>query len=41
MARTSLFLNLGRAELTHVCRPQAVIYDVKHVLEQGLADGSL
>lgn len=35
------FLSLGRAELTRVCRPQAVIYDVKHVLEQGLADGSL
>uniref|UniRef100_UPI00405714DD nucleotide sugar dehydrogenase n=1 Tax=Candidatus Electronema sp. TaxID=2698783 RepID=UPI00405714DD len=35
------FLSLGRAELTRVCRPQAVIYDVKHMLEQGLADGSL
>ncbi|MGR0481433.1 MAG: Vi polysaccharide biosynthesis UDP-N-acetylglucosamine C-6 dehydrogenase TviB [Candidatus Electronema sp. V4] len=35
------FLSLGRAELTRVCRPQAVIYDVKHVLEKGLADGSL
>jgi UDP-N-acetyl-D-galactosamine dehydrogenase len=30
-------LSLGRS----VCRPQAVIYDVKHVLEQGLAEGSL
>lgn len=35
------FLSLGRAELTRICRPQAVLYDVKHVLEQGLADGSL
>uniref|UniRef100_UPI004056DF4E nucleotide sugar dehydrogenase n=1 Tax=Candidatus Electronema sp. TaxID=2698783 RepID=UPI004056DF4E len=35
------FLSLGKAELTRICRPQAVIYDVKHVLEQGLADGSL
>lgn len=35
------FLSLGKAELTRVCRPQAVIYDVKHVLKQGLADGSL
>jgi UDP-N-acetyl-D-galactosamine dehydrogenase len=35
------FLSLGKAELTRACRPQAVIYDVKHVLEQGLADGSL
>ncbi|WP_420208594.1 nucleotide sugar dehydrogenase [Candidatus Electronema sp. JC] len=35
------FLSLGRAELTRICRPQAVIYDVKHVLEKGLADGSL
>ncbi len=35
------FFGLGKAELARVCRPQAVIYDVKHVLETGLADGSL
>ncbi|WP_417915194.1 Vi polysaccharide biosynthesis UDP-N-acetylglucosamine C-6 dehydrogenase TviB [Candidatus Electronema sp. JM] len=35
------FFSLGKAELARVCRPQAVIYDVKHVLEKGLADGNL
>jgi UDP-N-acetyl-D-galactosamine dehydrogenase len=35
------FTNLGRAELARICRPQAVIYDVKHLLAKGLADGSL
>jgi len=35
------FSSLGRTELERICRPQRVIYDVKHVLEKGLADGSL
>ncbi len=35
------FFSLGKAELARVCRPQAVIYDVKHVLESGVADGNL
>ncbi len=35
------FSGWGAAELHRICRPQAVIYDVKHVLEKGVADGSL
>ncbi|MCW5199393.1 nucleotide sugar dehydrogenase [Desulfobulbus sp. F1] len=35
------FASLGRAEMARICRPQAVVYDVKHLLEKGLADGSL
>ncbi|WP_417910343.1 nucleotide sugar dehydrogenase [Candidatus Electronema sp. PJ] len=35
------FSGLNQAAFARICRPQAVIYDVKHVLEPGLADGSL
>ena len=35
------FFSIGKAELARLCRPQAVVYDVKHLLEKGLADGSL
>jgi UDP-N-acetyl-D-galactosamine dehydrogenase len=35
------FSSIGRVELERICRPQAVIYDVKHLLEKGLADGTL
>jgi UDP-N-acetyl-D-galactosamine dehydrogenase len=35
------FVGWGAAELTRICRPKAAVYDVKHVLEQGVADGSL
>jgi UDP-N-acetyl-D-galactosamine dehydrogenase len=35
------FSGLNQASFVRICRPQAVIYDVKHVLEPGLADGSL
>ena len=35
------FSSWGRTELRRICCSQAVIYDVKHVLEKGLADGSL
>ncbi len=31
----------GHTELSRICRPQAVIYDVKHVLKKGVADGAL
>jgi len=35
------FFSLDKAALARICRPQAVIYDVKHLLEKGIADGSL
>jgi UDP-N-acetyl-D-glucosamine/UDP-N-acetyl-D-galactosamine dehydrogenase len=35
------FFSLDKAALARICRPQAVIYDVKHLLKQGVADGSL
>jgi UDP-N-acetyl-D-galactosamine dehydrogenase len=35
------FFSLDKAELARICRPQAVVYDVKHVLGKGVADGSL
>jgi UDP-N-acetyl-D-galactosamine dehydrogenase len=35
------FTRLTAAELRALCRPNAVIYDVKHALPQGVADGSL
>jgi UDP-N-acetyl-D-galactosamine dehydrogenase len=35
------FTRFSPDELRALCRPDAVIYDVKHVLPQGVADGSL
>ncbi|MCI5145629.1 MAG: nucleotide sugar dehydrogenase [Candidatus Electrothrix sp. AR3] len=35
------FIRLSRDELIRICRPLSVVYDVKHGLERGLADGCL
>jgi len=35
------FIRLDPTELRSLCREKAVIYDVKHVLQEGLADASL
>ncbi|MDD2463658.1 MAG: Vi polysaccharide biosynthesis UDP-N-acetylglucosamine C-6 dehydrogenase TviB [Desulfobulbus sp.] len=35
------FAQLSETALRDLCRPDAVIYDVKHALPQGVADGSL
>ena len=35
------FTQLSEAELRALCRPNAIIYDVKHALPKGVADGSL
>jgi UDP-N-acetyl-D-galactosamine dehydrogenase len=35
------FAELDKEKLERICRPLSVIYDVKHILEDGLADGCL
>gem|GEM_PF-6012164 len=35
------FITLDPADLRACCREQAVIYDVKHALQEGMVDASL